>query len=145
MKARIPPKHRLTKEILDVAVREAKRQADEQIDDVCKRCTNEFYVAMHQAGLSPKTIKKVSIVLKEVVIPHCDELREQSVKDRAKLHVSYIHDGDDFLEMYCTEHGLPYEQTDRKEDLNGCCKSSCTLQPPRSKGMYCADGRKVWH
>lgn len=42
MKARIPPKHRLTKEILDVAVREAKRQADEQIDDVCKRCTNEF-------------------------------------------------------------------------------------------------------
>lgn len=54
MKARIPPKHRLTKEILDVAVREAKRQADEQIDDVCKRCTNEFYVAMHQAGLSPK-------------------------------------------------------------------------------------------
>ena len=42
MKARIPPKHRLTKEILDVAVREAKRQADEQIDDVCNRCTNEF-------------------------------------------------------------------------------------------------------
>ena len=69
MKARIPPKHRRTKEILDVAVREAKRQADEQIDDVCKRCTNEFYVAMHQAGLSPKTIKKVSTVLKEVVIP----------------------------------------------------------------------------
>lgn len=102
MKARIPPKHRLTKEILDVAVREAKRQADEQIDDVCNRCTNEFYVAMHQAGLSPKTIKKVSTVLKEVVIPHCDELREQSIKDRAKLHVSYIHDGDDFLEMYCT-------------------------------------------
>lgn len=71
MKARIPPKHRLTKEILDVAIREAKRQADEQIDDVCKRCTNEFYVAMHQAGLSPKTIKKVSTILKEVVIPHC--------------------------------------------------------------------------
>lgn len=61
-----------------------------------------------------KTIKKVSTVLKEIVIPHCDELREQSVKDRAKLHVSYIHDGDDFLEMYCTEHGLPYEQTERK-------------------------------
>lgn len=43
MKARIPPKHRLTKEILDVAIREAKRQADEQIDDVCKRCTKPVF------------------------------------------------------------------------------------------------------
>lgn len=114
MKARIPPKNRLTKEILDIAVNEAKRQAAEQVQDVCNRCINESYVAMHQAGLSPKTIKKVSTILKEVVIPRCDELRDKSLKDREKLQVDYIHDGDDFLEMYCTQHGLPYEQTERK-------------------------------
>ena len=112
MKAHIPTQNRLSKEVIDMAVAEARRQTDQQVDDICNRCTNEFYIAMHQAGLSVKTILKVRTILAEVVIPKMEEFRGESLK--SPVPGEPYGDGDLWMMNYCQEHSLPYEKTERK-------------------------------
>lgn len=112
MKARIPPEYRLSRKVLDIACAEAKKQTDAQVNDICNRCTNEFYTAMHQAGLSVKTIMRVRNILAEVVIPKTEALRDESLK--APDECNPYGDGDLWMENYCKENGLPYEQVERR-------------------------------
>ena len=112
MKAHIPTQNKLSKKVLELAVAEARKQVDQQVDDICNRCTNEFYIAMHQAGLSIKTILKVRKILAEVVIPKTEELRGESLK--SPVEGSPYGDGDLWMMNYCQEHGLPYEKTERR-------------------------------
>lgn len=101
MKCRKP----IARDIIDRALEEARRQMERQSDDICARCWNEMTVALHQAGLSPKTAAKVRKALMESVLPTVDEVRRTRRQDDNVEAVRY---GDVWLRDYCERYGLPY-------------------------------------
>lgn len=101
MKCRKP----IPKDVLARALEVAREQMAAQSDDICARCWNEMTVALHQAGLAPKTAAKVRKVLMESVLPTVDEVRRTRRQDDNVEAVRY---GDIWLRDYCERYGLPY-------------------------------------
>lgn len=73
MKAHIPPKSRVSKELMDIAAAEGLKRAHEIIQressDAMARAANLLFMAMAMEGLSHKTGARVKKRLEETVIP----------------------------------------------------------------------------
>lgn len=91
----------IMEEIKEYAIAEARRDANEQADDICNRTLNEVWMAMDQAGLAKRTIERVRDIYGDVILKRTEEMRGE-------------HLGDMYCEEYLTSRGLPYEPCRRE-------------------------------
>lgn len=68
-------KRALPSDVRAAAIQVAHEIMAQQCEQVVRRSWNEMLVAMHQAGLSPRTIRRVTEKLDAVVLPYVDDLR----------------------------------------------------------------------
>ena len=68
-------KRALPSDVRAAAIQVAHEIMAQQCEQVVRRSWNEMLVAMHQAGLSPRTIRRVTDKLDHVVLPYVDDLR----------------------------------------------------------------------
>ncbi len=109
MKAHIPPRSRVSKELLNIAAAEGLKRAHEIIDresgDAMARAYNLCSLAMAMVGLSPRTGKRVKKRLEETVIPLWERYIQPD--DGGKR------DGDWAIRHMLEERGWPcYEPTE---------------------------------
>lgn len=64
-------KRALPSDVRAAAIQVAHEIMAQQCEQVVRRSWNEMLVAMHQAGLSPRTIRRVTEKLDTVVLPLC--------------------------------------------------------------------------
>lgn len=77
------------------------------VNRVVRRSWNEMLVAMHQAGLSPRTIRRVTEKLDNVVLPYVDDLRNPDGGLKNAGNAQHVRDGDIWVQEYLTGHGIP--------------------------------------
>nr|DAP53452.1 MAG TPA: Mga helix-turn-helix domain [Caudoviricetes sp.] len=73
----------------------------------CAAAGNEMLVAMHQAGLSPRTIRRVTDKLDHVVLPYVDDLRNPDGGLKNAGNAQHVRDGDIWVQEYLTGHSIP--------------------------------------
>jgi hypothetical protein len=79
----------------------------QQCEQVVRRSWNEMLVAMHQAGLSPRTIRRVTDKLDHVVLPYVDDLRNPDGGLKNAGNAQHVRDGDIWVQEYLTGHSIP--------------------------------------
>ena len=92
--------------MVEEARKAGRAAADEQANKVSSRSFNEMTIAMHQAGLSSKTIAKVHTILAEAVIPKVEGIRDPGWRNKDDTLV--MQDADTWMRMYCDANGLDY-------------------------------------
>lgn len=78
----------------------------QQCEQVVRRIWNEMLVAMHQAGLSPWTIRRVTDKRVAVVLPYVDDLRNPDGGLKNAGTAQHVRDGDIWVQEYLTGHGI---------------------------------------
>jgi len=78
-----------------------------RVDAVVSRAWNEMLVAMHQAGISPRTIRRVTDKLDHVVLPYVDDLRNPDGGLKNAGNAKHVRDGDIWVHEYLAGHGIP--------------------------------------
>ena len=79
----------------------------QQCEQVVRRSWNEMLVAMHQAGLPPRTIRRVTEKLDNVVLPYVDDLRNPDGGLKNAGNAQHVRDGDIWVHEYLAGHGIP--------------------------------------
>ena len=92
-----------------------------QVFDLCLHqlciCAAFFVAVQHilqlvgsiitQAGLSPRTIRRVTEKLDNVVLPYVDDLRNPDGGLKNAGNAQHVRDGDIWVQEYLTGHGIP--------------------------------------
>lgn len=89
------------------AIQVAHEIMAQQCEQVVRRSWNEMLVAMHQAGLSPRTIRRVTEKLDAVVLPYVDDLRNPDGGLKNAGNAQHVRDGDIWVHEYLAGHGIP--------------------------------------
>lgn len=100
-------KRALPSDVRTAAIHVAHEIMAQQCEQVVRRSWNKMLVAMHQAGLSPRTIRRVSETLDTVVLPYVDDLRNPDGGLKNAGNAQHVRDGDIWVQEYLTEHGIP--------------------------------------
>lgn len=109
-------RHVLPSTVRILAMQTAKELMAIQTDAVVSRGWNEMLVAMDQAGLSAKTIKRVCTILDKTVLPYVDDLRNPGGTVKTAGVVQNVRDGDIWISEYLTARGIePYAIPEIKE------------------------------
>ena len=100
-------KRGLPSDVRSAAIQVAHEIMAQQCEQVVRRSWNEMLVAMHQAGLSPRTIRRVSETLGNVVLPYVDDLRNPDGGLKNAGNAQHVRDGDIWVQEYLAGHGIP--------------------------------------
>ena len=100
-------KRALPSDVRSTAIRAAQEMLAQQCEQVVRRSWNEMLVAMHQAGLSPRTIRRVTEKLDAVVLPYVDDLRNPDGGLKNAGNAQHVRDGDIWVHEYLAGHGIP--------------------------------------
>ena len=100
-------KRGLPSDVRSAAIQVAHEIMAQQCEQVVRRSWNEMLVAMHQAGLSPRTIRRVSEKLDNVVLPYVDDLRNPDGGLKNAGNAQHVRDGDIWVQEYLAGHGIP--------------------------------------
>lgn len=100
-------KRALPSDVRAAAIQVAHEIMAQQCEQVVRRSWNEMLVAMHQAGLSPRTIRRVTEKLDNVVLPYVDELRNPDGGLKNAGNAQHVRDGDIWVHEYLAGHGIP--------------------------------------
>ena len=100
-------KRALPSDVRTAAIQVAHEIMAQQCEQVVRRSWNEMLVAMHQAGLSPRTIRRVTEKLDHVVLPYVDDLRNPDGGLKNAGNAQHVRDGDIWVREYLTGHGIP--------------------------------------
>ena len=101
-------KRALPSDVRTAAIQVAHEIMAQQCEQVVRRSWNEMLVAMNQAGLSPRTIRRVTEKLDTVVLPYVDDLRNPGGGLKNAGNAQHVRDGDIWVQEYLTGHGIPY-------------------------------------
>lgn len=100
-------KRALPSDVRAAAIQVAHEIMAQQCEQVVRRSWNEMLVAMHQAGLSPRTIRRGTEKLDNVVLPYVDDLRNPDGGLKNAGNAQHVRDGDIWVQEYLTGHGIP--------------------------------------
>lgn len=100
-------KRALPSDVRAAAIQVAHEIMAQQCEQVVRRSWNEMLVAMHQAGLSPRTIRRVTEKLDTVVLPYVDDLRNPDGGLKNAGNAQHVRDGDIWVHEYLAGHGIP--------------------------------------
>ena len=100
-------KRALPSDVRAAAIQVAHEIMAQQCEQVVRRSWNEMLVAMHQAGLSPRTIRRVTDKLDHVVLPYVDDLRNPDGGLKNAGNAQHVRDGDIWVQEYLAGHGIP--------------------------------------
>ena len=99
-------KRALPSDVRAAAIQVAHEIMAQQCEQVVRRSWNEMLVAMHQAGLSPRTIRRVTEKLDNVVLPYVDDLRNPDGGLKNAGNPQNVRDGDIWIQAYLVARGI---------------------------------------